>query len=235
MQGTIGRIEVAPAFGQRDPDVRGYYGAYGGRFVPETLVEPVAAVERAYLALRRDPAFAAEFESLLRRYVGRPTPLYEAARLSEAVGCRVFLKRGYARRDMAEYRGRVPGCTAHIEHLRFRRKRQRLQKPREHHRLHEIPRRLTARRVLHAEIFVDIGKARARFRDEFLARHFQHGRDQGGVGDIVHADLTVHHGPPRLRKVDHRKCFSEPAFGQDWAKVPQKARWRRAARVLLLA
>lgn len=93
MQGTIGRIEVAPAFGQRDPDVRGYYGAYGGRFVPETLVEPVAAVERAYLALRRDPAFAAEFESLLRRYVGRPTPLYEAARLSEAVGCRVFLKR----------------------------------------------------------------------------------------------------------------------------------------------
>jgi tryptophan synthase beta chain len=93
MTATMERIEVAPAFGVRDPDARGYYGVYGGRFVPETLVEPIAAVERAYLALRRDPAFVAELVDLLRHYVGRPTPLYEAARLSDAVGCRVFLKR----------------------------------------------------------------------------------------------------------------------------------------------
>ena len=93
MKATLERIEVALAFGGRDPDARGYYGAYGGRFVPETLVEPIAAVERAYLDLRKDPAFVAELVDLLRQYVGRPTPLYEAARLSEAVGCRVFLKR----------------------------------------------------------------------------------------------------------------------------------------------
>ncbi|HEY8551555.1 MAG TPA: tryptophan synthase subunit beta [Vicinamibacterales bacterium] len=86
-------VEAAPAFGRRDPDARGYYGAYGGRFVPETLFEPIAAVERAYFAVRRDPAFVAELMTLLRQYVGRPTPLYEAARLSKEVGCRVFLKR----------------------------------------------------------------------------------------------------------------------------------------------
>jgi tryptophan synthase beta chain len=86
-------IEVAASFGRRDPDARGYYGAYGGRFVPETLVEPVAEVERAYVSLRRDPAFHDEFTTLLRRYVGRPTPLYEARRLSERVDRRVFLKR----------------------------------------------------------------------------------------------------------------------------------------------
>jgi tryptophan synthase beta chain len=86
-------IDILPIFGRRDPDVRGYYGAYGGRFVPETLVEPVAEVERAYHALRDDPAFREAFVRLLRHYVGRPTPLYEAQRLSEELGHRVFLKR----------------------------------------------------------------------------------------------------------------------------------------------
>ena len=46
-----------PSFGQRDPDARGYYGAYGGRFVPETLVAPVEELERAYLAARQDESF----------------------------------------------------------------------------------------------------------------------------------------------------------------------------------
>ena len=90
---TLDRVEVAPSFGRRDPDARGYFGAYGGRFVPETLVEPVAALERAYFAARTDPAFVDELVGVLRHFVGRPTPLYEAARLSEEVGCRVFLKR----------------------------------------------------------------------------------------------------------------------------------------------
>ena len=81
-------------FGRRDPDPRGYFGAYGGRFVPETLVAPVAALEAAYLAARADPAFREELAVLLDRYVGRPTPLHEARRWSARLGgARVFLKR----------------------------------------------------------------------------------------------------------------------------------------------
>ncbi len=81
-------------FGRRDPDARGYYGAFGGRFVPETLVAPIEALESEYLQARQDPAFEAELTRLLAHYVGRPTPLWEAERLSEAAGgARVFLKR----------------------------------------------------------------------------------------------------------------------------------------------
>ena len=79
---------------RRDPDTRGYFGAYGGRFVPETLVEPVEELERAYFAVRDDEAFAAELHRLLKDYVGRPTPVYETTRLTEAAGgARIFLKR----------------------------------------------------------------------------------------------------------------------------------------------
>ena len=86
--------DAAPSFGRRDPDARGYFGAYGGRFVPETLVAPVEALERAYFEARRDPAFRDELVRLLRDYVGRATPLYEARRLSTALGgARIFLKR----------------------------------------------------------------------------------------------------------------------------------------------
>ena len=81
-------------FGRRDPDARGYYGKYGGRFVPETLVAPIEALEHEYLAARKDPAFAEELSRLLTHYVGRATPLWEAKRLAEAAGGgRVFLKR----------------------------------------------------------------------------------------------------------------------------------------------
>ena len=87
-------IDIAPSFGRRDPDARGYYGRYGGRFVPETLVAPVEALERAYFEARQDPQFRQEYIRLLRDYVGRPTPLYEARRLSgSAGGARIFLKR----------------------------------------------------------------------------------------------------------------------------------------------
>src|SRR6058998_98108 len=79
---------------RRDPDARGYFGEFGGRYVPETLVEPVEELERAYFAVRDDPAFAAELDGLLEHYVGRPTPVYEAKRLAEAWGgARIFLKR----------------------------------------------------------------------------------------------------------------------------------------------
>ena len=82
-----------PAFGRRDPDARGYFGAFGGRFVPETLVAPVEELDAAYRKARIDPSFVAELHGLLTSFVGRPTPLYEARRLTAGTGARVFLKR----------------------------------------------------------------------------------------------------------------------------------------------
>jgi len=83
-----------PVFGTRDPDARGYYGAYGGRFVPETLVAAIEELTEAYFRVRDDEGFRRELGGLLRDYVGRPTPLYEARRLSaSAGGARIVLKR----------------------------------------------------------------------------------------------------------------------------------------------
>ena len=79
---------------RRDPDARGYFGEFGGRFVPETLVEPIEVLERAYFTARDDAAFHAELSRLLTHYVGRATPLFEAKRLTAAAGgARMFLKR----------------------------------------------------------------------------------------------------------------------------------------------
>jgi len=75
------------------PDAGGHFGPYGGRYVPETLMGPLRELEEAYAAARRDPSFGAQLDGLLRDYVGRPTPLGLAARLSESLGCRVWLKR----------------------------------------------------------------------------------------------------------------------------------------------
>ena len=76
------------------PDERGHWGRYGGRFVPETLMAPLEELTASYFAARADAGFHAEFESLLRDYSGRPTPLYTAARLAEhAGGARILLKR----------------------------------------------------------------------------------------------------------------------------------------------
>jgi tryptophan synthase beta chain len=81
-------------FGRRDPDTRGYFGAYGGRFVPETLVAPIQALEQEYLRAREDERFAAELSRLLTHYAGRPTPLWEARRLRQHCGgARILLKR----------------------------------------------------------------------------------------------------------------------------------------------
>jgi tryptophan synthase beta chain len=71
----------------------GHFGPYGGQFVPETLMAPLEELEEAYAAARRDPSFAAELQALLRDYVGRPTPLTFAKRLSDELGCRLWLKR----------------------------------------------------------------------------------------------------------------------------------------------
>ena len=76
------------------PDANGHFGVYGGRYVAETLMPALIEVEQAYRAAQADPAFEAEFRSLLRHYVGRPSPLYFAPRLTEAFGgARIYLKR----------------------------------------------------------------------------------------------------------------------------------------------
>lgn len=76
------------------PDVTGHFGAYGGRFIAETLMEPIYQLEQAYSSLKNDPAFQAEFDRDLKHYVGRPSPLYFAERLTrELGGAKLFLKR----------------------------------------------------------------------------------------------------------------------------------------------
>jgi tryptophan synthase beta chain len=69
------------------------FGPYGGQYVPETLVPALVELEQAWAEARDDPAFKAEFGGLLKDYVGRPSPLYHAKRLSERVGHDVYLKR----------------------------------------------------------------------------------------------------------------------------------------------
>jgi len=69
------------------------FGRYGGRYVPETLMPALAALEQAWLEAREDARFRAELGGLLATYVGRPTPLYHARRLSDRVGADVYLKR----------------------------------------------------------------------------------------------------------------------------------------------
>jgi tryptophan synthase beta chain len=68
------------------PDARGHFGPYGGIFAPETLMQPLAELTEAYAKYRVDPSFLAEFEADLQHYVGRPTPLYHAQRLSAHLG-----------------------------------------------------------------------------------------------------------------------------------------------------
>src|SRR5213078_1036893 len=76
------------------PDQGGHFGPYGGRYVPEVLMAPIEELERAYVEARDDAAFQAELADLLHNYAGRPTPLYFAKHLSEALGgARIWLKR----------------------------------------------------------------------------------------------------------------------------------------------
>ncbi len=76
------------------PDARGHFGRYGGVFVSETLIEPLRELDAAYQRCRNDPEFLAELQADYRDYVGRPSPIYHAVRLSETVGgARILLKR----------------------------------------------------------------------------------------------------------------------------------------------
>src|SRR6266496_2925499 len=76
------------------PDAAGHFGPYGGRYVPETLMHPLAELEQALLHAQCDPEFDAEFKYYLREFCGRPTPLYLAERLTrELGGAKIYLKR----------------------------------------------------------------------------------------------------------------------------------------------
>jgi tryptophan synthase beta chain len=94
-------MNVSPNSFRNQPDERGHFGQFGGRYVAETLMPLVLDLEREYRAAQADPAFAAQFDDLLEHYVGRPSPLYFAERLTDEVrksapegkGAQIWFKR----------------------------------------------------------------------------------------------------------------------------------------------
>ena len=92
---TDNNINIAEAFyGQNIPDKSGHFGEYGGKFVPETLMPALEQLEREYLTAKDDPKFNEELKYYLNEYVGRPSPLYFARRLTEKLnGPKIYLKR----------------------------------------------------------------------------------------------------------------------------------------------
>ncbi|NME70692.1 tryptophan synthase subunit beta [Flammeovirga aprica] len=77
----------------QEPDQNGYYGQFGGAYIPEMLYPNVKELKDNYEAMMADPKFKEEFDGLLKDYVGRPTPLYHAKKLSEKYGAKIYLKR----------------------------------------------------------------------------------------------------------------------------------------------
>ena len=78
---------------QATPDKNGYYGEFGGAYIPEMLYHNVETLRRNYLKITKSKAFQKEYKVLLRDFVGRPTPLYFAERLSQHFGAQIYLKR----------------------------------------------------------------------------------------------------------------------------------------------
>ncbi|MFC1631969.1 tryptophan synthase subunit beta [Candidatus Omnitrophota bacterium] len=78
---------------KRVPNQKGYFGAFGGKFVPETLMHALAELEREYTCAQRDEKFKQKLRYYLSQYAGRPTPLYFAERLSKKLGLKIYLKR----------------------------------------------------------------------------------------------------------------------------------------------
>ncbi len=76
-----------------DPDTRGHFGKFGGRFVPETLMPALIELDAYYTSVRFDPDFWAEVNYYFKEYVGRPSPLYKAQHISDEIGAEVYLKR----------------------------------------------------------------------------------------------------------------------------------------------
>jgi tryptophan synthase beta chain len=93
---TMDSEQITGALGYQHgvyPDERGRFGPFGGRYVPESLMAALGELEQAYGELQADPHFHEQFAGLMKTYVGRPTPLYRADRLSEKLGIRAYLKR----------------------------------------------------------------------------------------------------------------------------------------------
>ena len=78
---------------RHNTDTNGFYGEYGGAYVPEILYKTVEDLKKSYLDIIESDDFRREYHQLLRDYVGRPSPLYYARRMSERYGCRLYLKR----------------------------------------------------------------------------------------------------------------------------------------------
>ena len=95
------------------PDLNGFFGRYGGRYVAETLMPLLLELEAAWNTAKTDPLFQSELEHWLKHYVGRPSPLYHAARLSEAVGGKA---RVYFKRDELNHTGahKINNCMGQI-------------------------------------------------------------------------------------------------------------------------
>lgn len=90
---TVAAFDAAAFDFAQFPDQNGHFGQFGGKFVAETLMEAIQELQDAYEKFRNDPEFIREFETDLRDYVGRPSAMYFAARMSEAYGAQIWLKR----------------------------------------------------------------------------------------------------------------------------------------------
>jgi tryptophan synthase beta chain len=99
------------------PDERGFYGPFGGAYIPEMLFPNVEELRTSYLGILDNEQFRAEFDRLLRSYVGRPTPLYFAANLSEQAGAKVYLKREDLCHTGAHKLNNVVGQALVAQHL----------------------------------------------------------------------------------------------------------------------
>ena len=87
-------MTLAPNTFRGGPDSQGRFGEFGGRFVAETLMPPILELEEAYRTAKEDPTFKEEMDRFFRDYVGRPSPLYFAERITEALGgARIYFKR----------------------------------------------------------------------------------------------------------------------------------------------
>ncbi len=104
--------DAVPNSYRTQPDDRGHFGEFGGRYVAETLMPNILALEQAYDEAKKDPAFTDQFEDLLEHYVGRPSPLYFAERLTEALGG----AQGWFKRDELNHTGahKINNCIGQI-------------------------------------------------------------------------------------------------------------------------